>query len=175
MINFCPKCHSIINDGAVFCNNCGVNILDFKEIKEPIQAPQQTSANNIEENIPNVQNFNNNTYPQGNNVTQNNPSIKLPKLQRYPFSTIAAFFILLGVAAIIYGFFRSRFGVYRSVFSYFRCVCRFNRLYPSKDRFHIKRRYYYKKAKTKIKPKYLNFGFLYKILNNPMHFNIKSN
>lgn len=105
MINFCPNCHSIINDGAVFCKNCGVNILDFKEIKEPIQAPQQNSANNIEENIPNVQNFNNNTYPQGNNIPQNNPNIKLPKLQRYPFSTIAAFFILLGVAAIIYGFF----------------------------------------------------------------------
>lgn len=105
MINLCPKCHSIINDGAVFCKNCGINILDFKEIKEPIQAPQQTSVNSIEENIPNVQNFNNNTYPQGNNVPQNNHKIKLPKLQRYPFSTIAAFFILLGVAAIIYGFF----------------------------------------------------------------------
>lgn len=104
MINFCPNCHSIINDGAVFCNNCGVNILDFKEIKETVQASQQPSVNSIEENIPNGQNFNN-TYPQGNNVQQNNPNIKLPKLQNYPFSTIAAFFILLGVAAIIYGFF----------------------------------------------------------------------
>ena len=80
MINFCPKCHSIINDVAVFCKNCGVNILDFKEIKEPIQAPQQPSVNSIEENIPNGQNFNNNTYPQGNNVPQNNPNMKLPKL-----------------------------------------------------------------------------------------------
>ena len=105
MINFCPKCHSIINDGAVFCKNCGVNILDFKEIKEPIQAPQQPSVNSIEGNIPNGQNFNNNTYPQGNNVPQNNPNMKLPKLQRYPFSTIATFFILLGAAAIFYGFF----------------------------------------------------------------------
>lgn len=101
MINLCPKCHSIINDGAVFCKNCGVNILDFKEIKEPTQVPQQ--PNSIEENIPNGQNFNN-TYPQSNNVPQNNPNIKLPKLQRYPFSTIAIFFILLGVAAISYGF-----------------------------------------------------------------------
>ena len=89
---------------AVFCNNCGVNILDFKEIKETVQAPQQPSINSIEENIPNGQNFNN-TYPQGNNVPQNNPNIKLPKLQRYPFSTIAVFFILLGAAAIFYGFF----------------------------------------------------------------------
>ena len=110
MINFCPKCHSIINDGAVFCKNCGVNILDFKEIKESPQVTQQPSVNSIEENIPNGQYFNNNnnnnnTYPHGNNVPQNNPNLKLPKLQRYPFSTIATFFILLGVAAIFYGFF----------------------------------------------------------------------
>ena len=104
MINFCPNCHSIINDGAVFCKNCGVNILDFKEIKEPTQLPQQPSDNNIEENISNGQNFND-AYPQGNNVLQNNPNMKLPKLQRYPFSTIAIFFILLGAAAIFYGFF----------------------------------------------------------------------
>lgn len=34
MINFCPNCKSIINDGDIFCAKCGVNILDFKEAKE---------------------------------------------------------------------------------------------------------------------------------------------
>lgn len=103
MINFCPNCHSIVNDGATFCAKCGVNILDFNESKESTQNSQQNRSERFEVNIVDEQEQPQADYTQSENISTNNGRDRQPKLKRYPFSTIAVFCIFGGVFTVGYG------------------------------------------------------------------------
>ncbi len=103
MINFCPNCHSIVNDGATFCAKCGVNILDFNESKESTQNSQQNRSERFEVNIVDEQEQPPTDYTQSENISTTNDIGRKPKLKRYPFSVLAAFCIIGGIFTVIYG------------------------------------------------------------------------
>lgn len=116
MINFCPNCHSIVNDGATFCAKCGVNILDFNESKESTQNSQQNRSERFEVNIVDEQEQPQADYTQSETISSNNDRGRKPKLNRYPFSVLAVFCIIGGSFTVIYGIFGAKLEI-TSVFS----------------------------------------------------------
>lgn len=93
MINFCQKCHSIVNDGAIFCTKCGVNILDFNEQREVPRNIETTEVPQPLQQAP---------LPQEKNKKANATPTKANPPKTY-FSAISAFFIIAGAINIAAG------------------------------------------------------------------------